>query len=104
MIIRLNSDRMMHTTICAFVCDISKIFLPTIPSSNILESFKIGSQSWRWVFRTVVIPVRDVDDKHSFLLNRTDYYLCMMAFQIRRFADEISAIGFLCVNLKYVSN
>ena len=57
-----------------------------------------------WVFRTVVIPVRDVDDKHSLLLNRTDYYLYMVTFQIRRFADEISAIDFLCINLKYVSN
>ena len=45
MIIRLNSDRMMHNTICAFVCDQSEIFLPTISSLNILESSKIGSQS-----------------------------------------------------------
>ena len=61
LIMRLNGDRIMQNTICAFVCDISEIFLPTMSSLNILESV--------WV-----IPVRDAGDKHSFVLNRTDYY------------------------------
>ena len=66
MIIRLNIDRMMHTTICAFVCDISEICLPTISVHRVRDV---------WVLRTVAIPVRDAGDKQSFLFTRTDYYL-----------------------------